>query len=625
MKSTTLFVFAALACALPGQEPPPLTAEQQAAFAVLDRLDPLDTTPLRFVRVTSPPVPPQKTPRVDHGFVLAEDGRQVRMHRLDLDDVTVQRPEPGAHGVQIESADLRLFAKELTALLQHLQDHPLRSPHFSQARDQMSLPAIGLVLARACARRGQLAEVHALWRAMPSAEEAMVDLADQRRVRLLRDFGDERLTRADLLQRHRAWLAAFPKRGEARPVAAMVEVQERLLAEERARTGREAEPGTAEDIASLVFRLRDQRTPVHTPVPGPEYLLERTEPDASPGGQLQARGMRAVAALIEALTSDTPSRCVVRDYDTFALRTVGELSEDLLLRITGLSFPGKEAQARWQQWWAAVQERGEDAVLVEITRRGDGTSAGAAARLLQNWPARSGEVIAGLRNSRTLAVRARLLGVLCKQEGAGVLALLQDEMQNGIYLETQVMAAGALLDRGRREGLELMLKAWNTDEDKDRKTLEPAVHDLLMGRDAARMAMAGFLLTSGEPAAVAALGRGLAARSPALRSVILAALLQCSTADLNARAGTEQRVEIEREVARLLLLFLDDRSPDSVRDVSSMGEGRWGNDPSRVKDHAACAAVRLWPNQFKFDTSGDVPARDLQVAEIQNALRARAR
>src|SRR5205814_1943360 len=156
----------------------------------------------------------------------------------------------------------------------------------------------------------------------------------------------------------------------AASVAAMARLQQGLLDAEGARGQRQAAPGSAEDIAELVFRLRDQRTPVMVQ-PGDDYLLARAEPDPSPAGQLQARGLRAV---------------------------------------------------------------------------------------------------------RSLAVRARLLSALARLGGAEVTPFLQDELVHGNYLETQVMAAGALLDRGQREGLELMLRAWTTDEDRvDPKTLEPAV------------------------------------------------------------------------------------------------------------------------------------------------------
>src|SRR5204862_176074 len=92
--------------------------------------------------------------------------------------------------------------------------------------------------------------------------------------------------------RHRAWLAAFPQHEAAASVAAMARLQQGLLDAEGARGQRQAAPGSAEDIAELVFRLRDQRTPVMVQ-PGDDYLLARAEPDPSPACSRPWRGSAA--------------------------------------------------------------------------------------------------------------------------------------------------------------------------------------------------------------------------------------------------------------------------------------------------------------------------------------------
>src|SRR5207237_3222376 len=116
----------------------------------------------------------------------------------------------------------------------------------------------------------------------------------------------------------------------------------------------------------------------------------------------------------------------------------------------------------------------------------------------------------------------------------------------------------------------------------------------------------------------------LPGRTETLRSAILAAVLQCSVADLNARATPAQRVDIETAVERLLLAYLDDGTAATLKVAPPVGEGRYDSQ-TRVKDYAACALARLWPDRFTFAAAGAVAARDRQIAAMPAALQAALR
>jgi len=67
-------------------------------------------------------------------------------------------------------------------------------------------------------------------------------------------------------------------------------------------------------------------------------------------------GVRAVPALIDAITNTTPTRCVYFSFykgDSFWGHTVGQFAEDLLEEFGEVELYGlaQERQAEWRDWW----------------------------------------------------------------------------------------------------------------------------------------------------------------------------------------------------------------------------------------------------------------------------------
>src|SRR5262249_13696974 len=156
----------------------------------------------------------------------------------------------------------------------------------------------------------------------------------------------------------------------------------------------------------------------------------------------------------------------------------------------------------------------------------------------------------GSRHATNRGVREELVKAAATSREESVTLFLLEELRTGPYVSVRVDAARALLERGRRDGIALFMKEWEgAAHPKERP--EPGVpdavadFDLAIPQSRARQAMAEFLMSTGEPKAVALVGRDLMKQDAAVRDAVLDSLRGTSVKELTARADAAAKREVE--------------------------------------------------------------------------------
>lgn len=570
-------------------------------FAVVDDFDPLDSSALPFVRQ-------QLADGADRlGFVVGDRGGTLRVRWLDF---TASDCAPAT----VSAADPGAVARELAARLQRRQQEPL-SWQFTARPGQLMPPlAQGLLLARACARRGLKQDADRLLQAMPPVDEVRSELADGCYDWLLVAHADPARTRAELAALHHAWLRAFGddwRAGRVDKAAAAL-----------AATAPPPVPAgdTATRAAALVAALVEQFTPL-ADEPQCTALAPRAQPDTSPGAALVGLGLGAAPALVAALDDERPSRCVLYcacgdSTDCgFRVLPVQRLAFDALRAVSGLQFaarkPAQEVQLA-RQWWAAVAQGGEAAGLLWAMRRGGADSGAAAARLLQRFPQQLDAALAALRASASSRGRCAMLAAIAAVEAPAVLEFLRQELQAAPFVSERVAAGRALLRRGEREAVPLFGAVWRALGGDASAAVD---RDLLMLHDDERDEIAALLLASGDAAAVALVADGLPQRPPATRAGVAGVLLRTPLSELLELAPPAAQPVVAAAIEDLLQALLGDGHRSARAPLRVPGGG------VRNADLAAAALAALWPLRYRFDAGLPTRQRDRQIAAAAAAWR----
>ncbi len=615
--------------------------ERDRIFALIDRFDSLKTEDLPFVRVATGrwtaygDDPPENQYRF--GFLEDDAKPTFAVRYLDLTRETLRAtPEgtPEYERVGYEPRDMAQHARDVAKGFAVPDD--CRPRYYLSPSAPMDPRGEALLLARACARRGLKNEVETIFKAVGSVEEAISELADGFRVLLSMDFADATLTRADLLERHQRWLDAFPDDRRRKYVLERTKLLEKMVAEDRARKERvgQEELTEKEVIADLVFSLRDEFYPVkHSFTDGYFVATSAQTPDdgARPSDRLLKLGHNAVPALIEAITDETLTRTVwycTRYGGSFWVVSVRTFASEILEEESGLTFYGdaEERQSKWRSWWKTASEKGEEAVLAEIARRGDCASERAAKKLLERWPGRTGDVIEGIRRATNRHYRQDLVKIVSEVNAESITEFLLEELKEGPYVGVRVVAARALLDRGRRDGLGIFVNEWATvAEPRERR--QPGVpepvrdFDFTIAQSDARCRMAEFLLASGDLEAIRTVGRRLMSQPVSVRIAVLESLEGDTLAETLERAKPEIRGHLEREFERMLGELLEDNHRRYGSFSFSYGDGFVTLRDPLVADHAACRLHELWPDRYSYNPKGPTELRKRRLAEVKNVWR----
>ena len=392
----------------------------EEVFVLIDRFDPLDTSSLPFVEVSTgrwvsyDDAPPVNTYR--YGFLLDDRDGRFTVRGVDLGTEILAATGGGAaehERVGHAGKDMGAHAVQFAARLAADDSTGNKLRFYVTPHSTMEPRAEALLLARACRRRGLSGEAEALVKAAGDLQKALGEIADGLRYQLSMSFADPDVSRAELLERYRLWLRSFPGDWHRQYVEPEVASLERVVAEDRAREGGAGAAGEPlegdELVASLIRALRDEYYPVQDrSAESGEFVpttAVRPPPGTRPSERLRDLGFQAAPTLIEAVTDDTFTRCVwysSRYGGSFEVLTVGVFASDILEEISGMTFYGKPEERRdaWRSWWASVSAKGEEAALAELAARGDHSSPSASRRLLERWPGRHEPVIEGMRRAR---------------------------------------------------------------------------------------------------------------------------------------------------------------------------------------------------------------------------------
>jgi hypothetical protein len=220
------------------------------------------------------------------------------------------------------------------------------------------------------------------------------DVSQLRAELLLGDLIYEHPTRPQLLARLETFQRLFPNSKQAEPLPRTIVLLRQMIEEDEraAHLRRDAVPfsqlGREEQVAELIFQLRDQRGgSIDTPSCFVFYYDDNYD-DNSPARQLALHGFDAIPQLIQALGDTRLTRAVGGgDEYVFTDRVlrVGDCAEQILARIAGrrsfadrtsrgaeLMREGNASRTRSTvlEWFAIAREKGELQVLSESVADG---------------------------------------------------------------------------------------------------------------------------------------------------------------------------------------------------------------------------------------------------------------
>lgn len=596
-------------------------ARLEAAYAWFDTLGYPEVSGLEPIRITTTwPRYSGQPPQVsqESGFLVAKGERGFTAFTLDLTTRTYV-PSSGDANVAtftFEPLELAKLANE-TLSASAEEDRDL---HFEP---DLSKRASLVVLGWACRKHGHAAVARELFYAAERtphwnddeasakelADRVADDIAHAELWRAIVSFSDLSVSRAALRDKFR-WLARhFPNSEHAARIQETAAMLEQMVEEDRLHEARlkESPPhdslSTSEQIAELIFRLRDQNGHQWSQ-PGSCHVFDTVSEEKSPAHLLLDHGYDAVPQLVDALSDRRLTRSVGYHrnfYFSHNVLTVGNAALQVLTAIAGRRFePPKMAgekeniddytralQDEVRTWYRELQRKGERQALIEAVAKGDDASANLARRLVEKYPLDAGPpILTAIANSPEGHVRDSLLELLGDLESDEPVPFLFHAMENGPNLSFRTDAAYVLWRRERPEALIAMLREW-------RKT--PAQN----GSDVGNVGF--FLLKTGRIEGIAAVSERFAEQSVEVR----VGLVDMIGGRLSEYSDSSS--EFRAAAVDLLLLALKD---EEVRSGLHRGFGTKSISEPRVCDLAGYYLNEIDPQRFEFDLNASLTKRD---------------
>lgn len=646
-----------------------LTDADRAFFAWWDAKGFPDVTKLPFVTLADPEgasfAGRRDGPELPAGaFLVADTGKEVTLFRTDLKTVRAPlksalpkgKASDRATGVEYRKADLVAWVRQgLDLLAKDPADTPWfeKSDPFKAHRWSFPNQAFRIaVLARALAGRGEEALARtmcdrALFEATrpmrteqygnddpsprASYESIQNEIESEVEYVLREKFGDSRLTWEDLLAAHEAWARAFSPESLTAADGA-VAVLRAMVAEGRARKApppaKPADrPPPLDRMAKLVRDLQDvgesyydswgYRPPTDTAKDGAKAA------DA----QLLAAGFEAVPALLEAL-DDVRFTRTLEYNDTghgqyrsnVSVLRVGQLAWTLLDRISsgaltaagagGPPTSGRPTRRRAAEaWYATVKDRGEKATLIEQVAQGTYESRAAADRLVKLDPEAAVQPLeTGIAASDPGAARSNLVSVLAGLKSPTVIPALLRLLEPLKGTDDGVSVASALWQRGRKEGLDALVRAW-TQAGAAKEDGPPGFGRAFSAFEGRNLVEA--LVGTGHPDAVRALAADLAKRSASDRIEVVRAFSPPRKDSFRNVNALPMKPEAEPLIEALLAERLSDgeRAHGLYMGTSSdEGDDPIGKEPV-VGEMAAWTLAERYPARWKFNPKASAKDR----------------
>lgn len=650
MSARCLVVLLAASLAL-AEESTDLTSAQAEAFAWFDTLGYPDVAGKPYVQVwtgrwyQSGGNPPQNS--CVWGFLLSEEGPKFTVFTVGLATEEFLRSDAEVkpqERVYYLKGDIEETAR---ATVEDARNPPKEgTPEYAdrlRAGDCVRL----FCLARACAANGltdlagQLYDVAeglvcasddgAKAKDLRSAVSASIALGET--WGWLLAFGDLQVPRSKLLQEFRRIEKAFPDSEHHGLVSETATLLDRMVKEdeEHAKSARPLGELTGKDrVAELLFQLRDQNGRQFSQ-PGECDIFQDERGAESPAAQLVAMGYEAVPQLIETIGDDRLTRSVGFwrnfSFEGHHVLRVGDCAKDVLERISGKTFYDRSSTSAYmssedqakavrklaEEWWASVQAKGEDQVLIEAVEKGDRDAVEASRRLVERAPDRAlSPLLAGLAKAKDGWTRGALLEVLARIPGDDSTRALREEAEKGPFLQSRVAAAWGLLPRAQEEAVDLMVREWRSGPRAERDDMYGSVEQLI-----------SFLAGCGRPEGVRALAADLGKREVSERMNVVEGVGGDS---IWARMRGQGAPRPDGETAEAIRAAVDELLVEALEDTEQrMGmSGGLGTDSfsdPRICDFAAHFLAERWEGKVAFRLGGPESARDAAILQLKNLWR----
>ena len=588
-------LLAAAALSQEPQQPPPLTEEQVALFALLDEFDPLDTSKLPFVRYEAGFGEPGFFPR--YGFLLQEAAHGFTIRGATTCQKVQILFSKGSQPWFIGSFKAAEFG-ELESELMADRDKEFRL---------VPLETDAIVLARAYARRGQLADVHRLWAALPSLSNSKHE-ANKSRVAdflieyLNHEFVDPKVSWQDLLAHHDLWLARFGglnssndkhvqrNRGGIAEVLAMKEERSKRM-------------GGSTTPADLVFDLHDEFWLPEEQLRMNEDSLPCAEAPTRDGDtplqRVKKAGLACVPDLIAALDDTSLTRCIrgsTRWRVTTPVAQFGDAARIALAEIAGFRPEGDHGSQTWHAWLEQVKASSIEAVR---DARIDRLDRSAIEHAIRDRPESLARILKALRASTDAEQKHWVTFDLRRALGnplpPPLLDYLAEAYTKGSHGSYGAEDARVLLEHGRHDIVPTVASDWLS------AVRDPAPSRAVNLTDAAR-----FLVETEQAAAWSVLAEGCAHDKG--RSSLAWALAHEPTETLrNIASGPSGST-----LRRCLTLLSEDESIVARRHALRFPGNDYQLHAATIADIAAATLAKCWPDEHRFDPSRTGSIRQMQ-------------
>lgn len=593
-----------------------------------------------------------------YGFLIKEEADFIEVSYLDMvarrwefvgKEWSVNGWTKGARR-NYEKADIVAYAAELTEKFNNVRNEYDQSlNYYRRPDDTMDPRGRAMVLTRELFRRGMINEARLLLNSIQSKKTIKDEFAAGIENRIYLYVSDRNTTRETILSEMEKWMKAFPSHFLRERVERQLNLWAKSAAGEDAAAV--AQNDKEKRIKKLIFELRNEVAPPKYPsmsIDG-NYLIFRDDPwtkervtdayekeksqnanNIDAVGELLKIGFDACPQLIESLNDETPTRCVryhSRHGAAFYTISTGDYCEDMLQLISGLELSDThEGRIKlWRDWYQNTKIKGEENALVEVIHSGKDYSNSATTILLEKYPARIPEILAEIRKGNSEYAASNLISLLWKYKDPRIIEFLREELESTKSISIKIAAARTLLQAGVRDGLDLMMRQWELNNDPgkiQKKDVPEAVKefDQFLINKEVREELAGFLLNCDDTAAVKLVGRNILKQPFPIRSAVLNGISRGSWHWLSAPGSNKNELQIQREHERILVMLLSDKEggePGSKHWFSVKDRSVTVSSP-RNADLAACALANHFPDRYHYDPTADLTKRDRALIELNN-------
>ena len=590
-----------------------------------------------------------------HAFLVDESGDEFSVMTLGLEKLTFKRTADGtpAHQkVNFQQTDLAEFAGQTASRIAN------EDPFDRFRNGSKTSPAVELfVLARAC-------EAHSLDEAAHDLLEESEKLINRSRdvsapeskfqQKLAEDLAHAKtwmtvlkLDDAEIpwveIQRDFAWIQKnFPDTSHWQRCKDSAEMLATMIAKNETHQIPDdfKSLSVAKQVTELIFQLQNQdgqqmSQPGSCDIFAAERMRswkaesEGKDPKQipkSPAGQLVDLGHAAVPQLIEALDDQRFTRSVGYHrnfYFSHRVLRVGECSRIILERIANRSFHSKEGSVKQQvtDWWAAIESKGEKAVLIEAVEAGDHNSVYQAAQLIEKYPDIAlPSIIKSAKNADSQYVRSQMVK-FAGQFTDQAQNFIVNELKTSDEIFVKFAAGEALLKTDQRQLVvdyfsenwpALLKKNWITPEPMGVMVMRPEQ-------------MIEFVVGLNDPIAINSLRDSFLEMKVRVRMAMTTVFYPKNRGGFYMGGGIASLPDIEfsegseKAIQELLVLALNDEQ----RNFNA--NGTWGTTEyhsPRICDLAGSVLAARYPDQYEFDFGASRIVREQQRIAITNQWRA---